>query len=110
VVWNEGDKRMTKETLEKIIKRHGTEIREFQKNCKHEHAHVFKGNMSSNSGWTRIDNFSQKHFTIGEGQHYDSIMLKCVDCGTPLLSYEHGKISSYVKPHYLDESVKKEPA
>jgi hypothetical protein len=100
---------MTEETLELIKKRHSKEIREFKKNCKHEHAHVFKSNQHLSSGWTRIDNFSPKHFTIGDGKHYDSIMLKCADCGTPLMAYEHGKISVFIKPHYQSEEVKVEP-
>lgn len=88
------------ETKEEIMNRHSKELREFEKNCKHEHVHIFKKNAYLNSGWERIDNFDTKSFEIGKDKHYDSIMIKCADCGMPLMSYERGKISLYVKANY----------
>lgn len=93
-----------KETLEQINKRHTKEIVAFRENCKHEHIHIFKKNGTS--GWTRIDNYSNEHFEIGKDRHYDSVMFSCSDCGTPLMAYECGKISLYVRADYYGEHAR----
>ncbi len=94
------------ETLEEIEKRHSKKLNEFRKNCKHEHVHIFKQNIYLNSGWTRIDDFSAEHFEIGKDKYYDSVMIKCADCGTPLMAYERGKISLYEKADYYSDEAK----
>jgi hypothetical protein len=97
---------MMKETLDDINERHCKEIKEYCNNCKHENVHVYKANECLNSGWGRIDNFSNEHFTIGKGKHYDSIMIKCADCGAPLVSYECGEINLFVKASYYSDEAK----
>lgn len=82
-----------KETLEHIKARHKQEIEMLCKNCEHQNIIVLQGVDGMKAPIGSYD------APIG-GRCYYEFEIRCRDCGKPLVSWENGKISLFVKANY----------
>lgn len=104
---------MKKETLEEMQRRHSQEITDFQKNCQHKKVILLETSVAAGGMKSPVhenhENYIINHKTEEDNKYklagYECVLVKCADCGTPLVSIDHGKISLYKSPHYVSNDV-----
>jgi hypothetical protein len=98
---------MPKETLAEMEARHSEERTAFRKNCKHRNFEVLKACQKLNTGYQPITNFieGEKPFVLGPDHNYDAVLIRCADCGEPMLCLDHHGLSVYVQPHYMTKGL-----
>lgn len=105
---------MMKETLEQIKNRHSKEIRQFEMECKHRKLIVLETSAAAcvahsplrdSTVWKAIS----EHKTMPKNEYelagYESILVKCKDCGTPIVCINHHGLSVYIQPHYVSKGI-----
>jgi hypothetical protein len=103
-----------KETLDEMKKRHSKELAAFQKSCPHKRLIVLETSLATcgmhsplrdRAAWKAI----AEHKTMPKNEHelagYESVLVKCKDCGMPLVEYGFGKLYVYVQPHYVSDGI-----
>ena len=102
------------ETLKQIKKRNSKDVAQFQETCKHRKLIVLEtsaaaGGMHSplrdTSVWKTISEHKTNPKNEYELEGYESILVKCKDCGTPLICIDHHGLSVYIQPHYVSKGI-----
>ena len=86
------------ETLEQMEARHHQELQTLRRDCEHRQVMVLQGvgGMFSLIG---------SNGASPGGCGYQEFSISCKDCGCPLVSWNHGKLSVFVVPDYISAGI-----